>query len=100
MFKNLKTVSFQVKNLEDVKKWYTDILQIQPLFDTPFFVLFRIGQSELIITRQQESSSDYFPNGVVYWEVDDLLNAHKELIARGAQKSGDINITGTVRKAD
>lgn len=99
MFKNLKTVSFQVKNLEDVKKWYTDILQIQPLFDTPFFVLFRIGQSELIITRQQESSSDYIPNGVVYWEVDDLLNAHKELIARGAQKSGDINITGIVRKA-
>lgn len=99
MFKNLKTVSFQVKNLEDVKKWYTDTLKIKPLFDTPFFVLFRIGQSELIITRQQENSSDYLPNGVVYWEVDDLLNAHKELIARGAQKSGDINITGTVRKA-
>jgi methyltransferase (TIGR00027 family) len=74
-------------------------LQIQPLFDTPFFVLFRIGQSELIITRQQESSSDYVQNGVVYWEVDDLMKAHKELIARGAQKSGDINITGTVRKA-
>ena len=54
MFKNLKTVSFQVKKLEDVKRWYIDLLQIQPLFDTPFFVLFRIGQSELIITRQQD----------------------------------------------
>jgi hypothetical protein len=52
------------------KKWYIDLLQIQPLFDTPFFVLFRIGQSELIITCQQGSLSDYVQNGVVYWEVE------------------------------
>jgi predicted enzyme related to lactoylglutathione lyase len=87
--RGLATISFYAADLEAAKKWYSELLGVEPYFNVPGYTEFRLGdyQHELGII-----DSKYAPGGaagspagaVAYWHVDDLQVSLDNLIAKGA----------------
>ncbi|MGH3812599.1 MAG: VOC family protein [Pseudonocardiaceae bacterium] len=97
MLRGLATVSFFAADLAAAKRWYTELLGIEPYFirplppDPPGYIEFRIGdyQHELGVIH-----SSYAPHraatgpagAVVFWHVDDLPAALDRLLSMGAKE--------------
>jgi predicted enzyme related to lactoylglutathione lyase len=89
ILRGLANVSFYAADLEAAKKWYGELLGIEPYFNVPGYTEFRIGdyQHELGII-----DSAYAPEGatkapagaIAYWHVDDLKGTLEKLITAGA----------------
>jgi predicted enzyme related to lactoylglutathione lyase len=90
--RGLTTVSFWAADLAAAKAWYTELLGIEPYFERPGYVEFRLGdyQHELGII-----DSRYAPGGgaatgpggaIVYWHVDDLTATLAKLLSLGAKE--------------
>jgi predicted enzyme related to lactoylglutathione lyase len=88
------TVTYPVADLAAAKKWYTEVLGIEPYFNRPEYVEFRIGdyQHELGLLDSKfltdiggEQSADK-PGGVItYWYVDDTQTMFARLQELGAK---------------
>ena len=95
--RGLATVSFYAADTKAAKKWYSELLGIEPYFqrpdsENPAYIEFRLGdyQHELGII-----DSRYAPKGaavagpggaVVYWHVDDMTATLEKLKAMGAKE--------------
>ena len=97
MLRGLATVSFYAADLEAAKRWYTELLGIEPYFvrpvppDPPGYIEFRIGdyQHELgvIDSHYAPHSTATGPAGaVVFWHVEDLPAALDRLLTMGAKE--------------
>jgi len=112
MLRGLSTINFWADDLIAAKKWYAELLGIDPYFERPnaehpAYIEFRLGdyQHELgiIDRRYAPKGSTAGPGGAVtYWHVDDLEAALEKLIAMGAKeyepttKRGEGFITASV----
>jgi predicted enzyme related to lactoylglutathione lyase len=94
--RGLATVSFYAVDMKAAKKWYSELLGIEPYFERPdpehpAYIEFRLGdyQHELGII-----DSKYAPKGaaagpggaVVFWHVDDVAAALEKVTAMGAKE--------------
>ena len=89
LLRGLSTISFYATDHEAAKKWYGELLGIEPYFNVPGYSEFRIGdyQHELGII-----DSNFAPDGarkapagaIAYWHVDDLKTTFDKLISMGA----------------
>lgn len=91
--RGLTTVAYQSSDLEAAKRWYTELLGVQPYFQRPEYIEFRIGdyQHEFGIL-----DSRYLPDlggggptaqpggAIVYWHVDDVHSLLERLQRMGA----------------
>jgi predicted enzyme related to lactoylglutathione lyase len=73
----MATVNYFAKDHESAKRWYSELLGVEPYFNRPGYAEFRIGdyQHELGIIDSKYAPGDRAtqPNGIVlYWHVDDL----------------------------
>jgi len=89
MLRGLTTVSLWAADLPAAKSWYTELLGIDPYFERPGYVEFRLGdyQHELgvIDSRYAPGGPATGPAGaVVYWHVDDVTAALQRLLSLGA----------------
>jgi predicted enzyme related to lactoylglutathione lyase len=113
MLQGIATINFWAADVAAAKKWYAELLGIEPYFERPnpdgslAYIEFRIGhyQHELgiIDRRYAPAGSAAGPAGaIVYWHVDDLLAAFDRLLSMGAQthepptKRGEGFITASV----
>ncbi len=83
MFNKLRTVVYHVSDLQQAKEWYQYITGITPYFDMPFYVGFNINGCELGL----DPDLTYATNGnhsFVYWNVDDIEDSIKKLLAAKA----------------
>jgi predicted enzyme related to lactoylglutathione lyase len=83
MFQGLKTLIYNVENLDEAKAWYTRALGIEPYFDEPFYVGFNIGGFEFGLDPDMSGVSRG-NNAVGYWGVADAQTAHDQLVSFGA----------------
>ena len=89
LLRGLATISFYATEHEAAKKWYSELLGVEPYFNVPGYSEFRIGdyQHELGII-----DSSFAPNGatkapagaIAYWHVDDLKTTLDKLISMRA----------------
>ncbi len=91
MFRGLATVSFWVADLTTAKRWYTELLGIEPYFERPGYAEFRIGdyQHELgLIDRRYapDPSVASSAGAIVYWHVDDVSTMLAKLLSMGAKE--------------
>ncbi|MBG0833341.1 VOC family protein [Planomonospora sp. ID67723] len=95
MLRGLTTVSFYADDLEAAKRWYTELLGLEPYFNrhgpdgSLGYVEFRLGdyQHELgiIDSRYAPWRPSSGPAGaIVYWHVDDVQAVFEKLLAMGA----------------
>ena len=86
----VSTVNFFAADHAAAKKWYTEFLGVEPYFERPGYVEFRIGdhQDELGIIDSTyvpgTQSVDGRAGVVVYWHVDDVDAVLKRAVVMGA----------------
>ncbi|MGG3527234.1 VOC family protein [Bacillus pseudomycoides] len=89
--RGLTTVSFWTDDLAAAKKWYAELLGIEPYFERPGYAEFRLGDYQhklgLIDSRYAPDGSVNGPAGaLVYWHVDDVTATFKRLLSMGAKE--------------
>jgi catechol 2,3-dioxygenase-like lactoylglutathione lyase family enzyme len=102
MFLGLRTVVYQVQDLAKATKWYSEVLELQPYFDQPFYVGFNVGGYELGLIPEPEAGRKRAASGLAYWGVADAHAAYQRLLDLGAtanepvQDVGDGILAGSV----
>ena len=91
MILGLRTVIYPVNDLNKAKDWYSQVLEMKPYFDQPFYVGFRVGGFELGLLPQGESSTD---GSQLLWGVVDIENAFQRLLDLGAQSLEPVSDVG------
>ncbi|WP_416981513.1 VOC family protein [Streptomyces sp. T028] len=91
MLRGLTTVRFHAADLEAAKRWYTELLGIEPYFERPGYAEFRIGdyQHELGLLDSKfvtdlGAHPDTTGGAVTYWHVDDAEATLTRLLTLGA----------------
>ncbi|MGW2349799.1 VOC family protein [Actinacidiphila glaucinigra] len=82
-FRGLATIRYHAEDLAAAKAWYSELLGVEPYFDTPDYIEFRLGDhsQELGVSRTPSA-----PAGVVaYWHVDDVGAVWERLLSLGAR---------------
>jgi predicted enzyme related to lactoylglutathione lyase len=96
MLRGLATVNFFADDLEAAKKWYVELLGMEPYFERPgngqpaAYYEFRIGDHEdelgLIDRRYAPPSASAGLGGaVIHWHVDDVRATLDRLLSMGAK---------------
>lgn len=83
-FLGLRTVVYAAPDLARAKRWYTEVLGVEPYFDQPFYVGFDVGGFELGLNPDVEHSPPGPGGAVAYWGVRDLDATWERLLALGA----------------
>jgi len=81
MIKGLRTVIYNVTDLSKAKAWYSQVLELEPYFDQPFYVGYEVGGFELGLIPDGKPGAG---GTVAYWGVADAAAAVKRLQALGA----------------
>jgi predicted enzyme related to lactoylglutathione lyase len=105
MLRGLATINYWTDDLEAAKRWYAELLGVEPYFERPgadgrlAYVEFRIGdyQAELGLVHR-----GYAPHGsasgpggaVAYWHVDDVTATFQRLLSMGAKEYQPITPRG------
>jgi predicted enzyme related to lactoylglutathione lyase len=90
--RGLTTVSFYAADHAAAKKWYTELLGIEPYFERPGYAEFRLGdyQHELGLIDSKYApglATSKGPAGaIVYWHVDDVKATFERLLSMGAKQ--------------
>jgi len=94
----LRTVIYPAPNLDESKRWWAQLLGIEPYFDQPFYVGFNVGGYELALLPDADPAH----GALVYWGVADVALAVATAISSGStvhtpiQDVGDGIVTATV----
>lgn len=98
-FLGLRTVIYNVDDLEQATAWYTAVLGQEPYFAEPFYVGFNVGGFELGLDPSEEGRPG--PGGTAaYWGVEEIGAAHARLLELGARENGPIqDVGGGIRVA-
>ncbi|MFG2329573.1 VOC family protein [Streptomyces sp. NPDC048604] len=91
MLRGLTTVSFWAADLGAAKRWYAELLGVEPYFERPGYAEFRLGDHQhelgLIDSRYAPAGAGSVPGGaVVYWHVDDVSATLERLLSLGAKE--------------
>ncbi len=94
LLRGVATISFYADDVASAKRWYSDLLGLEPYFQrpdavNPAYVEFRLGdyQHELgIIDRryQPKAAAGGVGGAVVFWHVDDIEAALARVKEMGA----------------
>ena len=100
MFQGLRTVIYQVGDLEQAKAWYSTVLGVKPYFDEPFYVGFNVGGFELGLQPDTAGLSRVGNSVITYWGVSQIEAAFKRLLELGATVQAEIqDVGGDIRVA-
>ena len=90
--RGVSTVNYFAADHEAATKWYTEFLGVEPYFERPGYVEFRLGdyQDELGIINGKyvpgTQSDDGRAGVVVYWHVDDVDAVLAKAVGMGAMQ--------------
>ena len=83
MMLGVKTVIYRVDDLQRAKTWYARVFEVDPYFDEPFYVGFRVGGFELGLDPDT-TEGIVGPGGTVaYWGVEAIDEAHARVVGHG-----------------
>ena len=79
----LRTVTYQVSDLEKAKAWYTKIFKTEPYFDELYYVGFNIGGYELGL-MPEEIPLVRSDASVSFWGVSNMAKEYQYFLDNGA----------------
>lgn len=94
MFLGLRTVIYQVSDLEQAKVWFSKALGINPYFDEPFYVGFNVGGYELGLDPDSSNATAGSSGVVAYWGVENVEESLRQLLELGAKEHGEVQNVG------
>lgn len=92
MLRGVTTVRFHTTDLAAAKRWYTELLGIEPYFERPGYAEYRIGDYEhelgLLDSKYAGTLGAHgeapAAGAVIYWHVDDAQPTLDRLLTLGA----------------
>ncbi|MEO5684315.1 MAG: VOC family protein [Chitinophagaceae bacterium] len=89
VLRGLATISFYAADHDAAKKWYSELLGIEPYFNVPGYAEFRVGdyQHELGIIDSRfapAGATGVAAGSIAYWHVDDLQTTLDKLVGMKA----------------
>ena len=93
MLTTLRSIIYHVKDLEAAKKWYSEMFNIQPYFDEPFYVGYNINGCELGLDPDPSA----YPGGlnnITYWKVENINASFIDLKSKGVKINQEITDVG------
>lgn len=93
MFQGLRTIIYNVDNLQAAKEWYSGVLGKQPYFSEPFYVGFNVGGYEVGLDPDMSGISKG-NNAIAYFGVPDAPAAYARLLELGAKEYRPIQEVG------
>jgi catechol 2,3-dioxygenase-like lactoylglutathione lyase family enzyme len=90
VFLGLRTLILPAPDLDARKRWYAELLGVEPYFDQPFYVGFNVGGYELGL----DPNPDPGDGPVTYWGVADADAGLAWLLERGATARGSVTDVG------
>ena len=105
MLRGFATINYWADDMDAAKRWYADLLGIEPYFERPgpdgkvAYAEFRIGDYQhelgLIHRAWAPPGAASQPGGaVLYWHVDDIEAAFRKLLSMGATEYQPITPRG------
>ncbi|MCA6074570.1 VOC family protein [Fulvivirga sedimenti] len=79
----LRTIVYRVPDLQAARKWYSDVFNVSPYFDEPFYIGFNIGGFELGLQPGDGTNLDP-THHVSYWGTDNLEESVESFRKAGA----------------
>lgn len=93
MIQGLRTVIYQVDDLAEAKKWYSQVLGFAPYFDESFYVGYNVGGFELGLDPDGENVTKG-NNAIAYWGVENIQDASQRLQELGAETIAEATNVG------
>ncbi len=89
--RGLALVNFYTTDVKAAKKWYSELLGIEPDSEHPAYIEFRLGDYQhefgIIDSKYAPKGATAGPGGaVVYWHVDDVAATLEKVKAMGAKE--------------
>ena len=98
-FLGLRTVIYNVDDLDRAKAWYTAVLGQEPYFAEPFYVGFNVGGFELGLDPSAQNRPGE-GGTTAYWGVAEIGAAHARLLELGAREHNAVqDVGGGIRVA-
>ena len=94
MLQGLRTLVYQVADLDAAKAWYAALLGTPPYFDEPFYVGFNVGGYELGLQPSGDADAGQAKDAVTYWGVADAEAAYARLLGMGADEYQPVQEVG------
>jgi methylmalonyl-CoA/ethylmalonyl-CoA epimerase len=73
-------ISRSVKDIKQSEAWYRDVLGLTHMYTFGKLSFFDCGGTRLFLNQERDEPS---PESVLYLRVDDINDAHQQLLARG-----------------
>ena len=81
MVLGLRSVIYFVADLAVAKDWYSDVFEVTPYFDEPFYVGYQIGEAELGLDPDLTAGQPGLGGSVAYWRVADIAATVARIVA-------------------
>ena len=81
-------IAIVVKDLPRATAFYREALGLQFLFEAPGLAFFQCGGLRLMLSGAESPEFDH-PASILYFNVADILDAHRTLAGRGVHFRGD-----------
>lgn len=94
MLQGLRTVIYQVSDLEKAKEWYSAVLGKPPYFDEPFYVGYNVGGYELGLDPDMSGASGQTGGVRAYWGVESAVETYQRLLELGATEHSAVQDVG------
>ncbi len=75
-------ISRTVKDIAQAQQWYGEVLGLPHLYTFDRLAFFDCGGTRLMLTQNEDVSTG---ESVLYWRVENIVNAYETLKARGAE---------------
>lgn len=104
MSQSMKLFVYPVKDLAQAKKFYSQLLGVEPYADGPYYVGYRVGDQEIGLDPNGHLQGMTGPLG--YYQVSDIKESLQALVDNGAQVQQEVKDVGggkliaTVKDAD
>lgn len=101
ILRGFATINYFAADHAAARRWYSEFLGMEPYFERPGYVEFRLGdfQHELGIVDSKYSpgveSVDQRAGVVMYWHVDELEATYQRLLSLGAKVHDGPRARGT-----
>jgi predicted enzyme related to lactoylglutathione lyase len=92
MFTGLKSVIYPSSDINADKQFWETVTSVKPYFDQPYYVGFNINGSELGLDPNAAKEGLTVP--ISYWNVVNVADAFKSLIANGATVNTEVKNVG------
>ena len=97
----LRTTVNKVADLAKAKDWCSEVFQVAPYFDEPFYVGFNVAGYELGLMPDDMPAADKTDNVLSYWGVADIATEFARLKSLGSTAESDpVNVGGDIMVAE